>query len=150
MAVDDCGTVLNPMIVEGQVHGGLTQGLAPALWEGFVYSPEGQPLTANFADYLVPSTCEVPSFETISLETPSPLNPLGAKGLGESGTIGSTSAAVNAVLDALAPLGAPILRCHCHRTGSGRRYRPRAVLLILGIDQGPVILLDDSINSLVE
>jgi carbon-monoxide dehydrogenase large subunit len=105
VAVDDCGTVLNPLLVEGQVHGGLTQGLAQALWEGMVYSPEGQPLTANFADYLLPSACEVLPFETISVETPSPLNPLGAKGIGESGTVGSTPAAASAVLDALAPLG---------------------------------------------
>ncbi|MEW6470747.1 MAG: xanthine dehydrogenase family protein molybdopterin-binding subunit [Actinomycetota bacterium] len=105
VAVDDCGTVLNPLIVEGQVHGGLTQGLAQALWEGVVYSPEGQPLTTNFADYLIPSACEVPSYETLSVETPSPLNPLGAKGIGESGTVGSIPAAVSAVLDALAPLG---------------------------------------------
>jgi carbon-monoxide dehydrogenase large subunit len=105
VAVDDCGTVLNPLLVEGQVHGGLAQGLAQALWEGVVYSPEGQPLTSNFADYLIPSACEVPFFETISVETPSPLNPLGAKGVGESGTVGSTPAAASAVLDALAPLG---------------------------------------------
>ncbi|HZQ27310.1 MAG TPA: molybdopterin cofactor-binding domain-containing protein, partial [Acidimicrobiales bacterium] len=105
VAVDDCGTVLNPMIVEGQVHGGLTQGLAQALWEGVSYSPEGQPLTTNFADYTVPSACEVPFYETISIQTPSPLNPLGAKGVGESGTIGSTPAAVSAVLDGLRPLG---------------------------------------------
>jgi aerobic carbon-monoxide dehydrogenase large subunit len=105
VAVDDCGTVLNPMLVEGQVHGGLTQGLAQALWEGMVYGADGQPLTANFADYLLPSACEVLPFETISVETPSPLNPLGAKGIGESGTVGSTPAAASAVLDALAPLG---------------------------------------------
>lgn len=105
VAVDDCGTIMNPLIVEGQVHGGLAQGLAQALWEGVAYSPEGQPLTTNLADYLVPSACEVPHFETHAVETPSPLNPLGAKGIGESGTVGATPAAVNAVLDALAPLG---------------------------------------------
>jgi carbon-monoxide dehydrogenase large subunit len=105
VAVDDCGTVLNPLLVEGQVHGGLAQGLAQTLWEGVVYSPEGQPLTTNFADYLIPSACEVINFETISVETPSPLNPLGAKGIGESGTVGSTPAAASAVLDALAPFG---------------------------------------------
>jgi carbon-monoxide dehydrogenase large subunit len=105
VAVDDCGTIINPMIVEGQVHGGLVQGLAQALWEQMVYAPDGQPLTANLADYTFPSACEVPFFETLSQSTPSPLNPLGAKGVGESGTVASTPAAVNAVLDALRPLG---------------------------------------------
>ena len=105
VAVDDCGAVLNPVLAEGQVHGGLAQGLAQSLWEEFVYGPDGQPRTTNFTDYLVPSTCEVPLFDTIVVETPSPLNPLGAKGIGESGAVGSTPAAVNAVLDALAPFG---------------------------------------------
>lgn len=105
VAVDDCGTILNPLIVEGQVHGGVVQGLAQALWEEVQYSPEGQPLTATFLDYLVPSASEVPAIDTLTVETPSPLNPLGAKGVGEAGAVGMTPAVVNAVLDALAPLG---------------------------------------------
>jgi carbon-monoxide dehydrogenase large subunit len=105
VAVDDCGTILNPLIVEGQVHGGVAQGLAQALWEEVQYTPEGQPLTTTLLDYLVPSACEVPPIETMTVETPSPLNPLGAKGIGEAGAVGMTPAVVNAVLDALAPLG---------------------------------------------
>ncbi|MEW6475720.1 MAG: xanthine dehydrogenase family protein molybdopterin-binding subunit [Actinomycetota bacterium] len=105
VAVDDCGTLINPLIVEGQVHGGVVQGLAQALWEEVRYSAEGQPLTTSLLDYLVPSACEVPSLETYAVETPSPLNPLGAKGIGEAGAVGMPPAVVNAVLDALAPLG---------------------------------------------
>ena len=105
VAVDDCGTILNPMIVEGQVHGGVAQGLAQALWEEMRYGPDGQPLTGTLLDYLVPSACEVPPLEALAVETPSPLNPLGAKGVGEAGAVGMPPAVVNAVLDALAPLG---------------------------------------------
>jgi aerobic carbon-monoxide dehydrogenase large subunit len=105
VAVDDCGRVLNPMLVEGQVHGGVAQGAAQALFEEFVYDDEGNPLTATLADYLVPSAAELPFFESGRTETPTPLNPLGAKGIGESGTIGSTPAVHNAVIDALSHLG---------------------------------------------
>ena len=105
VAVDDCGRILNPLIVTGQQHGGIAQGMAQALWEEFVYDIDGNPLTANLADYAMPSAAELPSFETHHTETPSPLNPLGAKGIGESGTIGSTPAVHNAVVDALAHLG---------------------------------------------
>jgi aerobic carbon-monoxide dehydrogenase large subunit len=105
VAVDDCGRVLNPLLAEGQVHGGLAQGIAQALFEEFAYDAEGTPLTATLADYLVPSAAELPSFETAHTETPTPLNPLGAKGIGESGTIGSTPAVQNAVVDAVAHLG---------------------------------------------
>jgi carbon-monoxide dehydrogenase large subunit len=105
VAVDDCGRVLNPLLVEGQVHGGVAQGVAQALFEEFAYDEEGNPLTATLADYLVPSAAELPSIETGRTETPSPLNPLGAKGVGESGTIGATPAVHNAVIDALAHLG---------------------------------------------
>jgi aerobic carbon-monoxide dehydrogenase large subunit len=105
VAVDDAGTILNPMLVEGQVHGGLAQGAAQALLEEFRYDDEGNPLTANFGDYAVISAAELPSFERIPMETPTYMNPLGAKGIGESGTIGSTPAVHNAVVDALSYLG---------------------------------------------
>jgi carbon-monoxide dehydrogenase large subunit len=105
VAVDDCGRILNPMIVTGQQHGGIAQGMAQALWEQVVFDADGNPLTANLADYAMPSAAEVPSFETYNTETPTPLNPLGAKGIGESGTIGSTPAVHNAVIDALSHLG---------------------------------------------
>jgi carbon-monoxide dehydrogenase large subunit len=105
VAVDDCGRVLNPMIVAGQQHGGIAQGMAQALWEKFVYDEQGNPLSANLADYAMPSAAELPSFEASNTETPTPLNPLGAKGIGESGTIGSTPAVQNAVVDALSHLG---------------------------------------------
>ena len=97
VAVDDCGRVLNPMLVAGQQHGGIAQGVAQALWEGVAYDDDGNPLTANLMDYAMPSAAELPSFEASNTETPTPLNPLGAKGIGESGTIGSTPAVQNAV-----------------------------------------------------
>ncbi|HEY5876001.1 MAG TPA: xanthine dehydrogenase family protein molybdopterin-binding subunit [Ilumatobacteraceae bacterium] len=105
VAVDDAGRILNPLLAEGQVHGGLAQGVAQALLEEVVYDDDGNPLTTNFADYAVISAAELPSFETVHLETPSPLNDLGATGIGESGTIGSTPAVQSAVVDALSHLG---------------------------------------------
>ena len=105
VAVDDCGRILNPTLVDGQVHGGCAQGIAQALFEGVAFDAWGNPLTANLTTYLVPSAAELPSFDVAHTETPTPLNPLGAKGIGESATIGSTPAVVNAVGDALAYLG---------------------------------------------
>jgi carbon-monoxide dehydrogenase large subunit len=105
IAIDDCGTILNPLIVGGQVHGGLASGISQALWEGFVYDREGNPLTSTLAEYPMPSAAELPSFEWGHTETPSPRNPLGAKGIGESATVGSTPAVQNAVIDALGHLG---------------------------------------------
>ncbi len=105
VAVDDCGRIVNPLLVQGQQHGGIAQGIAQALWEQFVYDEDGNPLTATLADYGMPSAAELPSFEARNTETPTPLNPLGAKGIGESGTIGSTPAVQNAVVDALSHLG---------------------------------------------
>jgi aerobic carbon-monoxide dehydrogenase large subunit len=105
VAVDDCGRVLNPLIVAGQQHGGVAQGAAQALFEQFVYDSEGNPLTTSLADYAMPSAAELPSFDAVNTETPTHLNPLGAKGIGESGTIGSTPAIQNAVIDALSDLG---------------------------------------------
>lgn len=104
-AVDDCGTILNPMLAEGQVHGGLLGGIAQALFEEMVYDRDGSPLTTTFADYAFPSAAEFPSFETAHTVTPTDNNPLGAKGIGEVGTTGSWAAVQNAVNDALAPFG---------------------------------------------
>jgi carbon-monoxide dehydrogenase large subunit len=105
IAVDDCGRVINPLLVEGQVHGGVAQGVGQALYEEVRYDEDGQPLTASLMDYAVPSAAQVPVIESFRLETPSPVNPLGVKGMGESGTIGVTPAVVNAVMDALRPYG---------------------------------------------
>ncbi|MFG1941801.1 xanthine dehydrogenase family protein molybdopterin-binding subunit [Nonomuraea sp. NPDC048826] len=105
VAVDDVGTVINPLIVEGQVHGGIAQGIAQALFEEAVYDAEGNLLTATLADYLVPSAADLPDFVTDRTETPATSNPLGAKGVGEAGTIASTPAVVNAIVDALRPHG---------------------------------------------
>ena len=105
VAVDDCGTIMNPMIVNGQQHGGIAQGVAQALYEHVEYDDDANPLNASLMDYLVPSAAELPSFEVSNTETASPRNPLGAKGIGESGTIGSTPAVHNAVCDAVAHLG---------------------------------------------
>jgi carbon-monoxide dehydrogenase large subunit len=105
VAVDDSGRLLNPLLAEGQVHGGIAQGAAQALFEEVRYDADGNNLTGTLATYAMPSAAELPSFETARMETPSPLNPLGAKGIGESGAIGSTPAVHNAVLDALRPYG---------------------------------------------
>ena len=102
---DDAGTVLNSLIVEGQRHGGIAQGVAQALYEHMQYDEDGNPVTGNLADYTMISATELPPFELVTMETPTPLNPLGAKGIGESGTIGSTPAVQSAVCDALAGLG---------------------------------------------
>ena len=105
VAVDDCGTVLAPLLVEGQQHGGIAAGVGQALYEQVQFDADGNPVTSNLADYAMPSAAELPSFEVHSTETPTPLNPLGAKGIGEAATIGSTPAVQNAVIDAIAHLG---------------------------------------------
>ncbi len=105
VAVDDCGNQVNPMIVEGQVHGGIVQGVSQALWECATYDDDGTLLNPSFLDYLVPSATEVPSFELDHTVTPSTSNPLGVKGVGEAGTIGSAAAVINALCDALSPYG---------------------------------------------
>jgi carbon-monoxide dehydrogenase large subunit len=105
VCVDDCGVILNPLLVDGQRHGGIAQGVAQALMEEFAYDELANPVTDNFVTYSPISAAELPAFELVSMETPTPVNPLGAKGIGESTTIGSTSAAHNAVIDALTPLG---------------------------------------------
>lgn len=113
VAVDDAGRILNPLLADGQVHGGLAQGAAQALTEEFVYDPDGNPLTTNFADYAIISAAELPSFETVHLETLSPRNDLGFKGIGESGTIGATPAIQNAVVDAVSHLGVRHIEMPC-------------------------------------
>ena len=105
VAVDDCGNVINPMIVEGQVHGGVAQGIAEALYEEAIYDDQGQLMTSSMHSYRVPSAAELPAFVTDRTTTPSTTNPMGVKGVGEAGTIAAPPAVVNAVLDALAPLG---------------------------------------------
>jgi carbon-monoxide dehydrogenase large subunit len=105
LAVDDCGRVINPLLKDGQVHGGVAQGIAQALYEVAVYSPEGQLLTSSMVDYGIPTIGELPMYETDETVTPSPVNPLGIKGIGEAGTIAATPCVVNAVVDALRPLG---------------------------------------------
>ncbi|SFI71488.1 aerobic carbon-monoxide dehydrogenase large subunit [Thermoflavimicrobium dichotomicum] len=105
LAVDDCGTVINPMIVDGQVHGGLTEGFAIAFMQDIPFDDEGNCLAPNWMDYLVPTALDTPHWETDRTVTPSPHHPIGAKGVGESPNVGSPAAFVNAVVDALAPLG---------------------------------------------
>jgi len=105
VAVDDCGVQVNPLIVEGQVHGGLVCGIAQALYEGVEYDSDGNLLTASLADYLIPSAADLPSFITDRTETPSTTNPLGTKGIGEAGAIASTPAIINGIVDALRPMG---------------------------------------------
>jgi carbon-monoxide dehydrogenase large subunit len=104
--VDDCGTVINPLLAEGQVHGGVSQGIAQALYEEVVFDGDsGQPLTTNLIDYLVPSAPDLPNYVAGRITTLCPNNPLGAKGIGESGAVGAPAAVVNAIVDALSPYG---------------------------------------------
>jgi len=105
IAVDDAGRIINPMIADGQIHGGVASGIAQAIHEEMAYDEDGNPLNANFVSYCIPSASEFPQFELVRMETPTPVNPLGAKGIGESGTIGSTPAVHNAVIDAVSHLG---------------------------------------------
>jgi carbon-monoxide dehydrogenase large subunit len=105
VSVDDCGVRISPLLVAGQVHGGLAQGIAQALMEEVVYGPDGQLITGSLMDYAVPHAEDLPSFTTEQTVTPTPFNPMGAKGIGEAATIGSTPAIVNAVVDALRPFG---------------------------------------------
>ena len=105
VAVDDVGVVINPAIVDGQVHGGIVQGVAQALWEEATYDEDGNLLQSSMLNYLVPSAAELPSFEVDRTETDSPSNPLGVKGVGETGTIAAPAAVMNAVIDALSHFG---------------------------------------------
>ncbi len=105
VAVDDCGNIVNPLLVAGQQHGGIAQGVAQVLYEAVQYDDDGNPITATLVDYAMPSAAELPSYEVYNTVTPSPINPLGAKGIGESATIGATPAVHNAIIDALSHLG---------------------------------------------
>jgi carbon-monoxide dehydrogenase large subunit len=105
VCVDDCGRIINPLLVDGQVHGGVAQGLGQALWEEAVYDENGQLLTGELTDYAIPKAGSMPWIESSHTCTPSPVNPLGVKGVGEAGTIGCSPAVVNSVVDALSPLG---------------------------------------------
>jgi carbon-monoxide dehydrogenase large subunit len=105
VAVDDCGPAINPLLIDGQVHGGITHGLGQALFEQIHYNADGQLVTGTFVDYALPTAAELPSYELDRTETPSPVNSLGVKGVGEAGTIASSAAVTNAVIDALRPLG---------------------------------------------
>jgi aerobic carbon-monoxide dehydrogenase large subunit len=113
VAVDDVGNVINPLIVDGQVHGGLAQGIAQALYEEAAYDADGNLLTTTLADYLVPSSADLPTFVTERTQTPATSNPLGVKGVGEAGTIASTPAVVDAIIDALRPLGVTDIQMPC-------------------------------------
>lgn len=105
VAVDDCGRILNPALVEGQLHGGIVQGIGQALWEGVGYDESGNPATSSFVSYTIPTATELPTFETVQLQTPTDRNPLRAKGVGEAGAVGAPPAVQNAVIDAVAHLG---------------------------------------------
>ncbi len=109
VCVDDCGPAINPMLIEGQIHGGVVHGIGQALFERIHYDDDGQLVTGTFLDYALPSAADVPSFETDRTETPSPVNSLGVKGVGEAGTIASSAAVTNAVIDAVRPLGVSYL-----------------------------------------
>lgn len=125
VVVHDCGTVVNPVIVEGQVHGGVAQGIGGTLLEEFPYAPDGQPLATTFMDYLLPTVDDIPDIEVGHLETPTPLNPYGMKGAGEGGAVGAPGAIVNAIADALRPLGV-------HLTDDG----PYSPAKVLGLTRG--------------
>ncbi|MGZ4307522.1 MAG: xanthine dehydrogenase family protein molybdopterin-binding subunit, partial [Solirubrobacteraceae bacterium] len=105
IAVDDAGRIINPLVAEGQVHGGVAAGIAQAMFEELTYDEDGNPQNANLVTYMFPASTELPQFELVEMETLTPVNPLGVKGIGESGTIGSTPAVHNAVIDALSPYG---------------------------------------------
>lgn len=140
VAVDDAGNVLNPLIVEGQQHGGIASGIGQALLEEIRYDEDGNPVTSNFAEYAVPSAAEMPSFETYSTETPTHLNPLGAKGIGEAATIGSTPAVQNAVVDALSHLGVRHvdLPCTAERVWQTIRHAEAGTLPDPWLDPPPI------------
>ncbi|MBA2240055.1 MAG: xanthine dehydrogenase family protein molybdopterin-binding subunit [Solirubrobacterales bacterium] len=143
VAVDDCGPAINPMLIDGQVHGGVAHGIGQALYEQVVYDEEGQLVTGSFVDYALPTAAEVPMFETDRQETRSPVNSLGVKGVGEAGTIAATPAVVNAVVDALRPLGidyldmplTPMRIWQAIEEAKGRGEGPRATEQ--GSDAGP-------------
>ena len=120
VALQDAGRRVNPMIVEGQVHGGIAHGIGNAIFEWMGYDEAGQPVTTTFADYLMPTATEMPRFETLYKESPSPLNPLGVKGVGEVGVIPAAAAVISAIEDALSPFGVRIGQSRSCRTSWSR------------------------------
>ena len=121
LAVDDVGKKINPMIVDGQLHGGIAQGVGQALWEAAIYGEDGELRSGSMLDYALPRAEWLPNFELDETVTPSPVNPLGVKGVGERGTVGSLAATMNAVCDALAPLGVRHLDMPATPPACGRR-----------------------------
>jgi aerobic carbon-monoxide dehydrogenase large subunit len=142
VAVDDCGTVINPLLVEGQQHGGVAAGIGQALYEEVRHDADGNPLTATLVDYGIPTAAELPSFDVRSTETPTPLNPLGAKGIGEAATIGSTPAVQNAVIDALAHLGVRHIDMPCTPERVWRAIRQAEAGTLVDPWQDPPALFD--------
>jgi carbon-monoxide dehydrogenase large subunit len=136
-AVDDCGRVLNPLIVRGQQHGGIAQGIAQALWEHVRFDADGNPTTATLADYTIPTAADLPSYDVASTETPTPLNALGAKGIGEAATIGATPAVQNAVVDALSHLGVRHVDMPCTPERVWRAIQAAATSGSNGSGRGP-------------
>ena len=127
VAVHDCGRIINPMLVEGQVHGGIAQGIGQALWEGMAYDSAGQPLTGSLLDYALPTAKGLPDLVTDTMETPSPMTPLGIKGVGELPTVAAPAAVANAVMDAISHTGVrhidtPLTREKIWRALQGRTY----------------------------
>ena len=143
VACDDAGTIMNPLLAEGQIHGGIAQGVAQALMEEVVYDEDGTPRTTNFADYPVISSAELPTFELVPMATPTWVNELGAKGVGESGTIGSIPSVYNAVIDAVSHLGVRHLEMPCTPEkvwaaikAARASVTRRGVMLITGASRG--------------
>jgi carbon-monoxide dehydrogenase large subunit len=137
VGVDDCGNVINPMLVEGQIHGGIVQAIGQALYEEVIYNEDGQLVTGTLMDYALPKAAGLPRFELARTVTPSPVNPMGVKGVGEAGTIGCTPCIVNAVCDALAPLGIkhldmPLKAERVWRAMQAAKSRPRLEEMVAG------------------
>ena len=156
VCVDDIGHVVNPLIVDGQVHGGLAQGIAQALYEEAVHDESGTLLSGSFAEYLMPSAADLPSFTTGRTETPATTNPLGVKGVGEAGTIASTPAVVNAVHRRGAPSrGAATSKCHAPQCGSGKpsrptRHRGRCPMIPSNFDYVAPTTVDEAVAALAQ
>ncbi len=151
VAVDDVGNEINPLIVAGQLHGGIAQGVGQALWEGAVYSDDGQLLTGSMLDYALPKAARLPNFELDKTVTPSPVNPLGVKGVGEAGAIASTAAVANAVIDALERLRHPPSR-HAVYVADGLVGDPvgegRPGMIPAAFDYQRAASLDDALSAL--
>ena len=137
IAVDDAGRIINPLVAEGQVHGGVAAGIAQALYEELTYDEDGNPQNATLVTYGIPAATELPPFELVEMETPTPINPLGVKGIGESGTIGATPAVHNAVIDALVAVRRPPHR-HAGQRREGLAGDPVRTERLLGAQELPI------------